>query len=265
MSQPTPSPTSSGSSSRIFGRVGRRCWRGWSVSLCQCLDWPGPPARFAKTARASPSKIRHPGIGGSHPRDFKTARSEHFSLTLAVAGANVEGFVAEAEARFLEECDYRLEARRQIRFGRDLRRHASITIPASTSTCVGPRVPDLHLARRRDSMPFSHRGLRSGESPGGACPLRILRPAHSTATGSSTPITPGQPAFLPPMPRDHPRSRLACASLRPTWLSASPDCRERFAPTMPVTFRLRCWPWVTDPARDFDVTRSILRGSTHPA
>src|ERR1017187_9693678 len=57
-------------------------------------------------------KVRHPGIEDAIRADFKTAAVGSFFAHLAVPGANVEGFVAEAEARFLEECDYALEARR---------------------------------------------------------------------------------------------------------------------------------------------------------
>jgi predicted unusual protein kinase regulating ubiquinone biosynthesis (AarF/ABC1/UbiB family) len=85
-------------------------------------------------------KVRHPGIEEAIRADFKTAAVGTFFANLAVAGANVEGFVAEAEARLLEECDYRLEARRQIRFGEIFAGHASITIPAVHLDVCGPRV-----------------------------------------------------------------------------------------------------------------------------
>jgi len=85
-------------------------------------------------------KVRHPGIEDAIRADFKTAAVGSFFAHLAVPGANVEGFVAEAEARFLEECDYALEARRQIRFGELYAGHASIAIPAVHRNLCGPRV-----------------------------------------------------------------------------------------------------------------------------
>jgi predicted unusual protein kinase regulating ubiquinone biosynthesis (AarF/ABC1/UbiB family) len=85
-------------------------------------------------------KVRHPGIEEAIRADFKTAAIGSFFAHLAVPGANVEGFVAEAEARFLEECDYALEARRQTRFAEIYAGHASITIPSIHRDLCGPRV-----------------------------------------------------------------------------------------------------------------------------
>ena len=85
-------------------------------------------------------KVRHPGIEEAIRADFKTAAVGSFFAHLAIPGATVEGFVAEAEARFLEECDYALEARRQIRFGEIYAGHASIAIPAVHRNLCGPRV-----------------------------------------------------------------------------------------------------------------------------
>ena len=85
-------------------------------------------------------KVRHPGIEEAIRADFRTAAVGTFFARLAVPGANVEGFAAEAEARFLEECNYPLEARRQVRFGEIFAGHASITIPAVHLDACGPRV-----------------------------------------------------------------------------------------------------------------------------
>ena len=85
-------------------------------------------------------KVRHPGIEEAIRADFKTAAVGSFFAHLAVPGADVDGFVAEAEARFLEECDYALEARRQIRFSEIYAGHASIAIPAVHRDLCGPRV-----------------------------------------------------------------------------------------------------------------------------
>ncbi|HEX2570114.1 MAG TPA: AarF/ABC1/UbiB kinase family protein [Polyangia bacterium] len=58
-------------------------------------------------------KVRHPGIAEALQADFRAARlGKEFARLLAPAG-NVAEVMAEAEARFLEECDYALEAERQ--------------------------------------------------------------------------------------------------------------------------------------------------------
>ncbi len=85
-------------------------------------------------------KVRHPGIEDAFRADFKTAAVGTLFAHLVAPGANVEEFVAEAEARFLEECDYALEARRQVRFGEIFAGHASITIPAVHLDLCGSRV-----------------------------------------------------------------------------------------------------------------------------
>ncbi len=85
-------------------------------------------------------KVRHPGIEEAIRADFKTAAVGSFFAHLAVPGAHVEDFMEEAEARFLEECDYALEARRQIRFGEIYAGHPSIAIPAIHRDLCGPRV-----------------------------------------------------------------------------------------------------------------------------
>ena len=74
-------------------------------------------------------KVRHPGIEEAIRADFKTAAVCSFFAHLAVPGANVEGFVAEAEARFLEECDYLHEADSQERFGALYHQHPVIVVP----------------------------------------------------------------------------------------------------------------------------------------
>jgi len=55
-------------------------------------------------------------------------------------GATVRDFVAELEARLLEECDYRLEAARQRLFGSIFAGHATIVVPAVHDEWCGPRV-----------------------------------------------------------------------------------------------------------------------------
>ncbi len=114
-------------------------------------------------------KVRHPGIEEAIRADFRTAAVGTFFARLAVPGANVEGFVAEAEARFLEECNYRAGGAQTGSFWRDFRwprvDHDSCRAPRR----LWPARADFHLARRRWTRCFSRHGcLRSGENPGSA-------------------------------------------------------------------------------------------------
>jgi predicted unusual protein kinase regulating ubiquinone biosynthesis (AarF/ABC1/UbiB family) len=85
-------------------------------------------------------KVRHPGIEDAIRADFRTAAIGALLAQLAAPGSNVDDFMGEAETRFLEECDYALEARRQIRFAEIFAGHASITIPTVHLDVSGPRV-----------------------------------------------------------------------------------------------------------------------------
>lgn len=61
-------------------------------------------------------KVRHPGIDDAIRADFRGAAVGKTMAKLLVPGADIAQLVEEAEARFLEECDYALEARHQQRF-----------------------------------------------------------------------------------------------------------------------------------------------------
>lgn len=75
-------------------------------------------------------KVRHPGVEEAIRADFKTAAIGTLFARLTAPGMNLDEVLAEAKARFLEECDYALEARRQIRFAQLYAAHPFITIPA---------------------------------------------------------------------------------------------------------------------------------------
>jgi predicted unusual protein kinase regulating ubiquinone biosynthesis (AarF/ABC1/UbiB family) len=75
-------------------------------------------------------KVRHPGIEEAIRADFKTAAVATLFAGMVAPGVAIDEFMAEAESRFLEECDYSLEAQRQRRFGEIYAGHAAITIPA---------------------------------------------------------------------------------------------------------------------------------------
>ncbi|HEX7597569.1 MAG TPA: AarF/UbiB family protein, partial [Polyangia bacterium] len=85
-------------------------------------------------------KVRHPGIEEAIRTDFKTAAIGTLFARLVAPGMNVQELLAETEARFLEECDYGLEASRQIRFGEIFAKHPFIHIPAVRLDLSGRRV-----------------------------------------------------------------------------------------------------------------------------
>jgi predicted unusual protein kinase regulating ubiquinone biosynthesis (AarF/ABC1/UbiB family) len=85
-------------------------------------------------------KVRHPGIDEAIRADFKTAAIGTIFARLTAPGMNLDEVLAEAKDRFLEECDYALEARRQARFREAYAGHPFITIPAIHPALCGPRV-----------------------------------------------------------------------------------------------------------------------------
>jgi predicted unusual protein kinase regulating ubiquinone biosynthesis (AarF/ABC1/UbiB family) len=85
-------------------------------------------------------KVRHPGVEQAIRADFKTAAIGTMFARLTAPGTNLDEVLAEAKARFLEECDYALEARRQARFSQLYADHPFITIPKVHPDVCGPRV-----------------------------------------------------------------------------------------------------------------------------
>jgi predicted unusual protein kinase regulating ubiquinone biosynthesis (AarF/ABC1/UbiB family) len=85
-------------------------------------------------------KVRHPGIDVAIRADFKTAAIGKIMARAFAPGVNTTEIIEEAQARFLEECDYALEARRQTRFVELFAQHETIAIPAVHLDWSGPRV-----------------------------------------------------------------------------------------------------------------------------
>jgi predicted unusual protein kinase regulating ubiquinone biosynthesis (AarF/ABC1/UbiB family) len=87
-------------------------------------------------------KIRHPDIETAIRADLRLASAGTgvAGLVLPGMGATARDFVAELEARLLEECDYRLEAERQRLFGALFAGHPTIIVPAVHDEWCGPRV-----------------------------------------------------------------------------------------------------------------------------
>lgn len=74
-------------------------------------------------------KVQYPGIEDAIRSDFRVAKVGPAVASLVYPGADIEGFIEEARARLLEECDYEHEARMQARFGRIYADHPVIEIP----------------------------------------------------------------------------------------------------------------------------------------
>jgi predicted unusual protein kinase regulating ubiquinone biosynthesis (AarF/ABC1/UbiB family) len=85
-------------------------------------------------------KVRHPGVEAAIRADFRSANLGKVLARLLAPGAEVDELVAEAAARFLEECDYVQEAHRQRRFGELFAGHPVLTIPAVHAAWCSGRV-----------------------------------------------------------------------------------------------------------------------------
>src|SRR5262249_10206510 len=87
-------------------------------------------------------KVRHQGIDTAIRSDFRAAGLGAGMARLMAPGAaaTVKDNIAEAEARFLEECDYALEADRQDRFGQLFAGHPIVVVPAVHRAWSTPRV-----------------------------------------------------------------------------------------------------------------------------
>ncbi len=87
-------------------------------------------------------KVRHPEIEAAIRSDFRAARLGTGMAAALVPGmgATAREFVAETQARLLEECDYRLEAERQELFFSLYAAHPVLCIPEVHRDWCGPRV-----------------------------------------------------------------------------------------------------------------------------
>ncbi|MEO8182341.1 MAG: AarF/ABC1/UbiB kinase family protein [Deltaproteobacteria bacterium] len=85
-------------------------------------------------------KVRHPGIEAAIRADFRSASIGKSLARLFAPGSDINEFVAEAEARFLEECDYAQEQKRQRRFAALYVGHPVLTIPAVHAEWCSGRV-----------------------------------------------------------------------------------------------------------------------------
>lgn len=102
---------------------------------------------------AAAVKVLHPGVEEAIRADFKTAQVGKVMAGLIAPGVEVKEVIAEARERFLEECDYTLERKRQLRFAEIYCGHPSVGIP---------RVFEDFCARRVLTTQW-HDGLRLEE------------------------------------------------------------------------------------------------------
>jgi predicted unusual protein kinase regulating ubiquinone biosynthesis (AarF/ABC1/UbiB family) len=115
-------------------------------------------------------KVRHPGVEEAIRADFKTAAIGTLFARLTAPGMNLDEVLAEARERFLEECDYALEARRQRRFAELFAEHPFITIPTVHPEVCGPRVltstwhDGLGLEAFLEASPFQAERVRASRA-----------------------------------------------------------------------------------------------------
>lgn len=84
-------------------------------------------------------KVQYPEVESAIESDFKPAAIGTTISSIVYPGAKIDDFIAEARARFLEECDYVHEAAAQRRFATIYDGHPVISIPA---------IHDAHCSRR---------------------------------------------------------------------------------------------------------------------
>jgi len=154
-SQPTPFEE--------VARTVREDLGGAGASLVAAMD-PNPVAiasigqvhRAVLEGGAVAVKVRHPQVEQSIRSDLSGA-----ALATAIAGRMLPGigasareFVGEARDRFLEECDYQLEAERQQLFHRLFAGHPDIVVPEVRGAWCGPRVLTSSWEDGRDLEAF---------------------------------------------------------------------------------------------------------------
>jgi predicted unusual protein kinase regulating ubiquinone biosynthesis (AarF/ABC1/UbiB family) len=115
------------------------------------VDWEDTPVASASIGqvhrarladgRVVAVKVQHAGIEKAVESDLENVGMlESLVGTLVGKGVNSRGVLNEVKARFREELDYRLEARRQTEFGQLFRGDPQISVPAVISERSAARV-----------------------------------------------------------------------------------------------------------------------------
>jgi predicted unusual protein kinase regulating ubiquinone biosynthesis (AarF/ABC1/UbiB family) len=122
-------------------------------------------------------KLRHPGISDAIRSDFRFAKAAAGMGTVLMPGmgATARDFMAEMQARLLEECDYSLEAERQRLFAKmvaqDNKRGsdaARIVVPRVLEGYCGPRVLTSSWEQGEDFQSFCANASQSARNRAGA-------------------------------------------------------------------------------------------------
>lgn len=109
-------------------------------------------------------KVLHPGVSTAIERDFAPA------MVASRFSSSIHTVIAQVRARFLEECDYALEARRQATFRRVLTGHPTVVVPAVHAAYCSPRVltstwiDGVHLDAWLAGDPSDEARNRAGEA-----------------------------------------------------------------------------------------------------
>jgi predicted unusual protein kinase regulating ubiquinone biosynthesis (AarF/ABC1/UbiB family) len=210
-------------------------------------------------------KVRHPGIADAIRADFKTAAIGTAFARLVAPGMNVEEVLAEAEARFLEECDYALEAKRQTRFRELFAAHPFVAIPAVHAGVCGPRVLTSTWHDGLDIEAFLARAPLQAER------VRASRALHEFYVGSlyrhglfNADPHPGNLLFQPDGSvtiLDHGCVREFDRGLADGLVRLSRAVRDDDTASAQAALSAI---GMLNPAQDFDVTRTLLRGFYAP-
>lgn len=210
-------------------------------------------------------KVRHPGIEEAIRADFKAASIGKVVARAFAPGVNVAEVIGEAQDRFLEECDYALEARRQQRFADLYAGHALIRIPAVHADWCGPRVLTTSWAEGTGLE-----GFLASTGPGEARE-RASRTLYEFYVGTlyrhglfNADPHPGNVLFAPDGSAtllDHGCVREFERSLVDAMIRLSRAVRQDDATRIQVALSDLGMP---EPDRNFDVTRSLLRGFYEP-
>lgn len=97
-------------------------------------------------------KVQYPGVDEAIRSDLGNADTIFAGFAQLFPGLDPEPVVAELRDRLLEELDYRLEARNQVRFADHYREHPTIHVPDVVSELSSARVLTSELV---EGVPFS--------------------------------------------------------------------------------------------------------------
>jgi predicted unusual protein kinase regulating ubiquinone biosynthesis (AarF/ABC1/UbiB family) len=210
-------------------------------------------------------KVRHPGIDTAIRADFKAAAIGKVMARAFAPGLDVAEIIEEAQTRFLEECDYSLEARRQDRFAGLFAGHPAIAIPAVHLDWCGPRVLTTTWCEGAGLEAF----LQSRPSP--AARERAARSLYEFYVGTlyrhglfNADPHPGNLLFSPEgrvTILDHGCVREFDRDTVAGLVRLSRGVRVDDEPQIEAALRAIGMP---RPAVDFDVTRELLRGFFGP-